>query len=211
MAVVLGDPPAVAEPDQEAAMNPADQVVHTLGAGDLAMSGVVPDEAGLGEHHRQEGRHQHLPPRLPETGERSPAGRQQQQVHADLEAVVARPQPEQASFPLHRPRQLRVVASGTNGGHHRGRACTARGLQGRVCGQPCPPRRALVAPASRRASACLRPARPPGGRSPAAAAHLQVLAGRGTVNQSAWTWSACGPLGPWLTVYSTFWLSVRVR
>jgi hypothetical protein len=29
--------------------------------------------------------------------------------------------------------------------------------------------------------------------------------------QAAWTWSACGPLGPWLTVYSTFWFSVRVR
>ena len=29
--------------------------------------------------------------------------------------------------------------------------------------------------------------------------------------QTEWTWSACGPLGPWLTVYSTFWFSVRVR
>ena len=45
----------------------------------------------------------------------------------------------------------------------------------------------------------------------AAGPHPQVLACRGTVNQSAWTWSACGPLGPWLTVYSTFWLSARVR
>jgi hypothetical protein len=39
----------------------------------------------------------------------------------------------------------------------------------------------------------------------------EQVACRGTVNQSAWTWSACGPLGPWLTVYSTFWLSARVR
>jgi hypothetical protein len=23
-------------------------------------------------------------------------------------------------------------------------------------------------------------------------------------DQTAWTWSACGPLAPWLTVYSTF-------
>jgi hypothetical protein len=47
VAVVLGDPPAVAEPDQKVAVNPADQAVCTFGAGDLAMPGVVPDEAGL--------------------------------------------------------------------------------------------------------------------------------------------------------------------
>jgi len=35
--------------------------------------------------------------------------------------------------------------------------------------------------------------------------------GRRDHDQSAWTWSACGPLAPWLTVYSTFWFSVRVR
>jgi hypothetical protein len=95
-AVVLGDPPAVAEPNQEIAVNPADQAVRTLGAGDLAMPGVVPDEASLGEHHRQEDRDHHLP-RLPEHGERSPAGVQQHQVQADLEAVVDWPPPEQAA------------------------------------------------------------------------------------------------------------------
>ena len=42
VAVVLGDPPAVAEPNQQVAVNPADQAVHALGAGDLAMPGVVP-------------------------------------------------------------------------------------------------------------------------------------------------------------------------
>jgi hypothetical protein len=47
MAVVLGDPPAVAEPDQNVAVNPADEAIRTLGAGDLAMPGVVPDEASL--------------------------------------------------------------------------------------------------------------------------------------------------------------------
>jgi hypothetical protein len=49
------------------------------------------------------------------------------------------------------------------------------------------------------------------GNEPAAGSRPEVLACRGTVNQRAWTWSACGPLGPWLTVYSTFWLSARVR
>jgi hypothetical protein len=57
-------------------VSPADQAVRALGAGDLAMKGVVPDEAGLGEHHRHEDRGQHLLPRLPEHGVRSPAGGQ---------------------------------------------------------------------------------------------------------------------------------------
>ena len=95
MAVVLGNPPTVAEPNQKIAVNPADQAVRTLGAGNLAMPGVMPDEAGLGEHHSQEDRDQHLPPRLPEHGERSPADGQQHQVQADLQAVVDRPSPGQ--------------------------------------------------------------------------------------------------------------------
>ena len=43
-------------------MDPADEGVGTLGPADLAMAGVVPDEGGLGEHHREEGRDGHLPP-----------------------------------------------------------------------------------------------------------------------------------------------------
>jgi hypothetical protein len=181
-------------------VNPADQAVRTLGGEDLAVPGVVPDEAGLGEHHRQEDRDQHLPPRLSEHGERSPAGGQQHQVQADLEAVVDRPPPEQAR-PLHRPRQLRVVASGTGGGQRSRHACTARGPHSRVCGQP----------------VLLGAHQPVNGRAdarrnePAADPRPQVLACRGTVDQTAWTWSACGPLGPWLAVYSTFWFSARVR
>jgi hypothetical protein len=40
----------------------------------------------------------------------------------------------------------------------------------------------------------------PKGRGPAARA-----------GQSARTWAACGPLGPWFTVYSTFWFSASER
>jgi hypothetical protein len=40
---------------------------------DLRQLCEQPDEAGLGEHHRQEDRDQHLPPRLPEHGEGGPA------------------------------------------------------------------------------------------------------------------------------------------
>jgi hypothetical protein len=50
--VVLGRPPAVAEPDQQIAVDAADQVVGALGPGDLAVPSVMPDEPGLGEHDR---------------------------------------------------------------------------------------------------------------------------------------------------------------
>jgi sugar/nucleoside kinase (ribokinase family) len=41
VAVVFGDPPAVAEPDQRVAVDPADQVIGALGAGDRAMAGTI--------------------------------------------------------------------------------------------------------------------------------------------------------------------------
>jgi hypothetical protein len=62
VAIVLGDPPAVAEPDQQVGVDLADQAVNAPRARDLAMAGVVPDEAGLGEHDPQEDGDEHLPP-----------------------------------------------------------------------------------------------------------------------------------------------------
>jgi hypothetical protein len=97
--------------------------------------------AGRPEHHRQEDRDQHLPLRLPEHGECSPAGGQQHQVQADLEAVVDRPPPEQAR-PLHSPRHLRVVASGTGGGQRSRRACTGTRPIQQSLRSTCPPGRA---------------------------------------------------------------------
>jgi hypothetical protein len=77
VAIVLGDPPPVAEPDQQVTVDPADQAVNAPRAGDLAMARVVPDETGLGEHDPQEDGDEHLPPRPPEQRERGPAGGQQ--------------------------------------------------------------------------------------------------------------------------------------
>jgi hypothetical protein len=86
--VVLGGPPAVAKADQQVAVDAADQVVSALGAGDLAMAGVVPDEPGLGEHDPEEYCHQHLPPGSAEQEEHGPAAEQQKKVDTDLNAVV---------------------------------------------------------------------------------------------------------------------------
>lgn len=112
--VVLGDPPAVAEADQQVRVHAAEQVVDALGAGDLPVSGVVPDEPGLGEHHREEGGGHQLPPRLPDQGERGPAGGHQKQVRADLDGVVARPPLQQPAL-LHLAGQCGVVAAAADG------------------------------------------------------------------------------------------------
>ena len=66
VAVVLVDPPAVAQPDQQVRAQQAQQVVVAPGAEDLPMAGVVAEEADLGEHDRQERRDDQLPPRRPE-------------------------------------------------------------------------------------------------------------------------------------------------
>jgi hypothetical protein len=111
VAVVLGDPPAVAEPDQQVAVDPADQVVGTPRAGDLAVADVVPDEPGLGEHDPEKDGDKQLPPGPAERSEHGPSADEQQQVRRDLDAVIGRP-PSQQADPLAGPGQLRVVASG---------------------------------------------------------------------------------------------------
>jgi len=62
MAAVLSDPPAVAEPDAEIAVQDAEDVADPPGAGDLPMPGVVTQEPGLSEHDGQERSHGQLPP-----------------------------------------------------------------------------------------------------------------------------------------------------
>src|SRR5262249_7159419 len=62
MAAVLGDPPAVAEPDAEIAVQNAEDVADLPGAGDLPVPGVVAQEPGLSEHNGQEPGYGQLPP-----------------------------------------------------------------------------------------------------------------------------------------------------
>src|SRR4029450_2689155 len=81
--VVLGDPPAEADPDRQVGVDQPDPVVGPAGAEQLAVAGVVADEGELGEPHRQIGGGQELPPGFPEDGEGDPAGGEQGQVEAD--------------------------------------------------------------------------------------------------------------------------------
>ena len=116
--VVLGDPPAEADPDQQVGVQQADPVVGGSGAGDLAVAGVVADKGELGEHHRQVGGGDQLPPGVPDDGEGGPAGGQQGQVEADPGGVPAAPALQQAGlFDL--PRQLGVLTPPALGCQHR--------------------------------------------------------------------------------------------
>jgi hypothetical protein len=54
MAVVPVNPPAVAQPDSQVAEQDAGDVAGPPGAENLPVPGVVAQEPGLGEDHRQE-------------------------------------------------------------------------------------------------------------------------------------------------------------
>ena len=87
VAVVLVDPPAVAEPDAEVAAHDPDDVVGPPGAEDLLVPGVVAEEADLGEHHRQERRDSQLPPGVAHQHERRAPGGGHHRQHQDPEEV----------------------------------------------------------------------------------------------------------------------------
>src|SRR4029453_19345485 len=112
--VVLVDPPAVAQPDQQVGVDDADAVVGPPRAEDLPVPGVMAGEAELGEDDPEEPGGEQLPPRLAEEEEDRPPGGEQEPVQPDLRGVVPRPAVEQARLP-DPPGQLRVVAAPTGG------------------------------------------------------------------------------------------------
>ncbi len=118
--VVLAHPPAIAEPDAQVAVQDAENVVGPPGAEDLAVPGIMAEEAHLGEHHGQEGRHGQLPPRISHQYEGRPPGGQQSDGRRDLGDVVGRA-PLQQSRLLDLPGQLGVLAAARLGPR-----CTSR-------------------------------------------------------------------------------------
>ena len=60
------------------------------GAENLPVPGVMAQEPGLGEHHRQEHGHRQLPPRVAHHGKGGPSGRQQPDGDRDLPGAVPR-------------------------------------------------------------------------------------------------------------------------
>jgi hypothetical protein len=110
VAVVLLDPPAVAQPDQQVRAEDAQQVVVASGAEHLPMACVVAEEAELDEHDRQERRDHQLPPRRPEPDEHRPTRREQRHGEGDPCPVVAEA-PIQQPFRTHQPQQLGVLTA----------------------------------------------------------------------------------------------------
>src|SRR6266487_370000 len=115
MAVVLVHPPAVAEADAEIAEQDAEDIVGPPGAKDLAVPGVVAEEADLGEYHGLEYRHGQQPPRIAHQNERDPAGPQQAGGEPDLPDVVAGAAFQQSRL-LDLPGQLCVFAAAPGSG-----------------------------------------------------------------------------------------------
>jgi hypothetical protein len=112
MAVVLVDPPAVAQADDEVRQHEPGRVVGPLRAEDLPMARVMPDESHLGEQHREDRSHQELPPRFADREEG--AGRRDGHGgrHCHPDRVVTAPPPEQTGL-LDLPGEPRVVAART--------------------------------------------------------------------------------------------------
>ena len=103
VAIVLARPPSAAEPDGQVAAQHAENVVGTVRLEDLPVPGIMAEEAQLAEDHRQEHGGSQLPPRVPDNGERGPAGRECQRGEPDLPEIVVRSPIQQASLP-HPPR-----------------------------------------------------------------------------------------------------------
>jgi hypothetical protein len=99
MPVVLGHPPAVAQPDAEVAVQDADDVIGLPGPEDLPVPGIVTQEADLGEHDGQVSGHGQLPPRVADQDEGGPPAGQQRGRDADLPRVIARAAVQQAGLP----------------------------------------------------------------------------------------------------------------
>src|SRR5882757_3075073 len=105
VAVVLVEPPAERQPDEQVAVQEPDQVVGLAAAKDLPVPGVVAEKRDLGERDGQEGGDQQLVPGAPEQAETHPTGGEQAYGDRDLRGVVARSALQQARL-LDLPGQL---------------------------------------------------------------------------------------------------------
>ena len=90
MTVVLGDPSATAQTDDQIAEQKAGHVAGPLRAENLPVPGVMAQEADLGEHHGQERGHPQLPPRVTHQDQGPRPGGQQHRGGRDLPELVTR-------------------------------------------------------------------------------------------------------------------------
>ncbi len=128
--VVLGLPPAEAEPGQQVGHEQPDQVVVASLGEDLVVSGIVADEAELGEHEGQAHGHDQVPPAVAHQDGRDPEEDQRGEQGGDLHRVVG---PTTAQQPLvaHLPGELGEVLA--VGGRRRGLGVAVGGRRRGPC------------------------------------------------------------------------------
>ena len=107
--VVLGNPPAEAEPDEHVPHDEAEQAIAPARTENLVVSRVMADEGQLGEHHPHHRGHGQGRPRVAGHDEQRPSSEEGGDRQGDLHPVVARPAVEQTDRP-YLPRQ-RMKAS----------------------------------------------------------------------------------------------------
>src|ERR1700727_74697 len=99
VSVVLGYPPAKAQPDERVRHDEAEQAIALARAENLLVSRVMADEAQLGEHDPHQRGDGEDGPRVADNEEQGPSSEEGEDRQGDLHPVVARSAVEQAHPP----------------------------------------------------------------------------------------------------------------
>ena len=99
VSVVLGNPPAEAQPDERVPHDEAEQAIAPARAENLVVSRIMADEAQLGEHHSDQRGDGEGRPRVADDDEQDPCREEGEDRQGDLDPVVAWPAVEQADRP----------------------------------------------------------------------------------------------------------------
>jgi hypothetical protein len=109
VSVVLGNPPAKAQPDERVPHDEAEQAIAPARAENLVVPRIMADEAQLGEHHPHQRGDGESRPRVADQDEQGPSSEEGEDRQGDFHPVVAWPAVEQTDRP-YLPRQ-RMKAS----------------------------------------------------------------------------------------------------
>src|ERR1700733_9616593 len=150
--VVLGNPPAEAQPDERVPHDEAEQAVTPARAENLVVPRVMADEAQLGEHHPQQRGDGEGRPRVAGVDEQGPPGEEGEDRQGDLPPVIARPAVEQALRPYLQRQRTKASRRGIVGNRRPVHGRGTGGLQGRKAGCCCCCHRRSVLPGASRAN-----------------------------------------------------------
>ena len=137
VSVVLGNPPAEAQPDERVPHGEAEQAIAPARAENLVVPRVMADEAQLGEHHPHQRGDGEGRPRVADDDEQGPPGEEGEDRQGDLHPVVARPAVEQAHRPHLQRQRTKAGRRGIDGNRRPVRGCGAAGLRSWKAGCRC--------------------------------------------------------------------------